>query len=364
MEEDKTGEPFNLRNTYTPLFISQIRNQVYVTDAESKHHSFQMKIRSDRSQSFEIKLNRCCIMGYVTSLDIWLDKKFNITVDDGTDSIRCLQWIHSDNNSNNRNYDHGTEMLSIGQLVEVKGRLHMHKEFKELIIESLSIMVSHLQECHFWMHCIQIQNYIKEKCMNRAKENDSSVFDSSSLDHTDENEELFGHCLYEYLNSVNDAHSRHFTVSELVSGNDDVDRLFNSLYERTQRKTWTSSEKVELILRILNQLLISNYIINTTNHPTSNSIDYHAKIERHSSFQVLMLSQHLVPAIIEYIKVRDNRSNFGGEYGVSLSLIVKGIKSNNKFSNMDTNMIHECIKYMVDESIIYETDRPQYYRVL
>ncbi len=561
-DKQSSTTPFTicLHNTYVPFFICQLMEQVHprtttvttVTNNKTWHQQqeFIWKLNqraqspqllqhgndennasdSDHNNTGGILLNRCAIMGYITSVDRYLDRKTTLTIDDGTcHAIKCIQWYNSSsNNNNNNNNDESSDDASspvhppykIGQLIEIKGRLHIYQQFKQVVIERIKMFGDdknsnsnnnsngdgdddgddngHMYECHFWIQCMKSQQsikteyasqyarFLKEEKNRVAKMKGSSATmplnhkmmnsdctntTASNKKHNDSNsqraEPWFNHQFYQRLmnftvenrlcssmmhddsrdtdsgsaadststviiysvkdilqHNCGDDDGKTVTSNLTTMGNENQQQQMNGdipncshakssvdpsslpwlckLFEEYEQRWMKTSvrelqqqqqqqehhhcklsrhEKQVLLLRVLNRLLDSNYIVHLESRRSDSGQPYGFTpcmiIDSNSYFQCVTLKYDLLPVIESFVRQRQLRQQAqrqqlrqqctgseGEEDGVPLSFIYAGIRSMRQYARMSDQMIRECVEYMINESVMYETSRPQCYKVV
>jgi hypothetical protein len=316
-----------LQDTYISLFNTQIRSNVQRIESNNtnKYETFCLKLHD-----CVVTVNRCVILGYITSVDRW-HNKISIYVDDGTSNVQCVQWINDHEEEENE--------YEVGLFIELRGKLHLYKDCIQINIEQWSTVTSHLYESQFWLNCIETQKYLVTELTRiedlNIKHQQQLVSDDIN---TDQSEDRIGYSLYEYLNTL----ERHtFSVRDLIKDKHIISLFMNNRMNQV------------LLLKILNKLFNSNYIGTTEENITNNS-----------SFQLITLKDHLVPSISKFIQQKQIQSEHEREEGVPFSFIVNEMKRRQHYPRIQIDMIRQCIEYMINESIIYETNRPQCYKII
>lgn len=100
---------------------------------------------------------RVQILGHIVSIDV-REKLTTYGVDDGSGTIACCRWNQSD-----QSMDSGRELLKLGQLVTVQGKISVFREQRQLTVDLIYSESDPNVEVLFWLEAINLGNTVYNK---------------------------------------------------------------------------------------------------------------------------------------------------------------------------------------------------------
>ncbi|ORY97843.1 hypothetical protein BCR43DRAFT_514207 [Syncephalastrum racemosum] len=265
------------------------------------------------------------------------------TIDDATGTLRCCQW---------RQEDVETELLPIGTLVVVQGRLRDYHEHRQCMVDTIVPVDS---EEEIW-HCLDVrrlyrddysrpqsipekvyENMDKVAQVVKNEQEETDILYSQERAEEKGPEEWFGEDLlrhYEEEHGQDDfpKNSALFDKSVIESANRFLE-LRGISHPSLEDRTGLIDEAMEELLKNGSVLVASSV----------------------TSLYRLPRKGELENAIIDAIKDASAKLDIGFD-GISENYILTRIKNNHAFHKLEHTRIRKCLKKMQADGLIYRSD--------